>query len=63
MALADLALQRAENTKIAVLENNDDLQDRINIMGVRSLTKKSDEMIKIKVSLSAGEMGKVVKSD
>jgi Domain of Unknown Function (DUF748) len=55
-ALAELALLRAENTKIAILENNDDLQNRINIVAARSITRKPDQMIKIKVNLSAGEL-------
>jgi hypothetical protein len=53
--LARLASERAENTRIAILENNGDLQDRINIVEIKSVAKKSDEMIKMKVSLSAGK--------
>ncbi len=51
-ALLDLAMERAENTRIAILENDGALQNRINIAEIKSVAKKSDEMIKMKVTLS-----------
>ncbi len=52
-ALANLATERAENARIAILEINENLQDRVRISEIKSVTKKSDEMIEMKVTLSA----------
>ena len=52
-ALATLAAERAENARIAILEIDENLQDRVRIAEIRSITKKSDEMIEMKVTLSA----------
>jgi hypothetical protein len=56
-ALASLAMERAENTKLAILKHDENLQDRVNIAESRRVEKKSDEMIKMKVSLATGESG------
>ena len=53
--LTRLARERADNTRVAILENDANLQDRINILEIKSVAKKSDEMIKMKVSLSTGK--------
>jgi hypothetical protein len=53
--LADLASKRAENTRVAILENNKTLEKRINIVASKSIAKKSDEMIRMRVTLSIGE--------
>jgi hypothetical protein len=55
-ALADLAMQRAENTQIAIIDIDGNLQDRINIVETTSIEKESGEMIKMKVSLSTGDL-------
>ena len=54
-ALTSLAKERAENTKLAILEHDENLRDRVNILENRSVAKQSGEMIKMKVSLSTGE--------
>jgi len=51
-ALASLATERAENTRLAILEHDETLQDRISIIETGSVTKEPDEMIKMKVALS-----------
>ncbi len=56
-ALASLAMERAENTKLAILEHDENLQDRVNILENKSVAKQSGEMIKMKVSLATGESG------
>ena len=56
-ALASLAKERAENTKITILEHDENLQDRVNILENKSVAKQSGEMIKMQVSLSTGESG------
>jgi len=49
---ADLANERAENTRIAILANDEGLQDRINIAESRTVEKEPDKMIEMKVTLS-----------
>ncbi len=53
-ALTELAMERAENTRIAILAVDENLQNRIEIGDMKSVSKKPDEMIKMKVSLSTG---------
>jgi len=47
--------ERAENTRLAILENDETLEGRINIADTKSVDKKTGEMIQMKVSLSIGE--------
>jgi len=54
-AFDDIARERAENTRIAILESDENLLDRINIVATQSVAKKSDEMIKMKLNLSTGK--------
>jgi len=54
-ALADLASERARNTRAAILENNETLAHRVNIVASQSIAKKPDEMIRMRVRLSVGE--------
>ena len=46
----------AENTRVAILAIDENLQNRIKIREVGSVAKDPDEMIKMKVTLSAGEV-------
>ena len=55
-ALVDLAMQRAKNTQTAIIDIDGNLQERINIVETTSAEKDSGEMIKMKVSLSTGEL-------
>jgi hypothetical protein len=55
-ALAELAMERTENTRVAILEIDENLQSRISVGETRSVTKKPGETIKMKVSLSAGDL-------
>jgi len=50
--LGDLAMQRAKNTKFAILEYDENLQNRDNILETTRVTKEPDELIKMKVTLS-----------
>lgn len=54
-ALAELALERAKNTRIAILASNESLENRVNIVASKSIEKKSSEMIRMKVKLSVGD--------
>jgi hypothetical protein len=53
-ALADLARERAENTRTAILEHDENLQSRINIAEIKSISKKPGDPVRMKVSLSTG---------
>ncbi len=55
-AFAELAMARAENTRVAILEIDENLQDRIRIGEPGSVSKKPGEAIKMKVSLSTGDL-------
>jgi hypothetical protein len=52
--LSSLATERAENARIAILEVDESLQDRIKLAEIKSVTKKPDEMIEMRITLSAG---------
>jgi len=54
-ALADLAAERARNTRAAILESNPILEHRVNIVASQDSLKKPGEMIKMRVTLSVGE--------
>jgi hypothetical protein len=53
-ALTELAMERAVNTRVAILEVDENLQSRISIGETTSVSKKPGEPIKMKVSLSTG---------
>jgi len=53
-ALANLATERAENTRIAILEYDENLQSRINTAEIKSISKKPGDPVRMKVSLSTG---------
>jgi hypothetical protein len=55
-ALTELAMERAENTRVAILEVDENLHNRISIGETRSVSKKPGESIKMKVSLSTGDL-------
>jgi len=55
-AFAELAMARAENTRVAILEIDENLQNRIRIGEPGSVSKKAGEAIKMKVSLSTGDL-------
>ena len=50
--LSNLALARAENTRSAILENDASLAERIDLTETTTIEKKSDEPIKMKVTLA-----------
>jgi len=54
-ALAVLAKSRAENTKAAILANDETLQNRISTPAIRSVEKETNEMIRMKVTLVTGQ--------
>ena len=56
MAITELAMARAENTRVAILEIDENLQDRIKIGDVGSVAEDSEDLIKMKVTLSTGEV-------
>jgi len=53
-AIADLANERAENTRIAIRARDEGLRDRINVAESRTVEKEPDKMIEMKVTLSTG---------
>jgi len=55
-ALTELAMERAENTRVAILEVDENLQSRISIGETRSVSRKPGEAIKMKVNLSTGDL-------
>ena len=56
MALTELAMARAENTRVAIVEIDENLQDRIKIGDVVSVAEDPDDLIKMKVTLSTGDV-------
>lgn len=54
-AFAVLARSRAENTRIAILANDETLQDRIIAPAIKSVEKEAGEMIRMKVTLVTGQ--------
>jgi len=49
-----LATERKENTRSAILANDESLENRITLGSNQAVEKKSDEMIQLRVTLSVG---------
>lgn len=56
--LVALAIERAANARDAILANNENLQDRIVRGKNKAVTRKSDELIRMKVTLSTSGTNK-----
>jgi len=61
--LVVLAAERKENTRAAILANDQSLENRITLGGNQAVEKKSDESIQLRVTLSVGSKSKRVNDE